>query len=80
MAEACNVAPIAGKAALKLISIRIRYSLCHGKGQAGACKDMSTVDGANEWIDETENVGSILCVGREDSESQYRKERSKNDV
>lgn len=68
MAEACDIAPITGETSLKLVSIGVGNSFGHREWQASSGEDMAAIDGADEWIDEAENVGRILCVGREGTE------------
>lgn len=68
MAEAGDIAPITCKTSLELVSICVGDGFGHRKWQASSSKDMTAIDGADEWINEAENVGRILCVGGEGTE------------
>ena len=63
MAKPSDIAIITSISSLQFASIGISHSFRHGERQTGAGKDMAAVDGADERVDEVEDVGSVLCVG-----------------
>jgi hypothetical protein len=70
MAKPSDIAIIASISSLQLTAVSISHSLSHRERQAGTGKDVTTIDRADERIDQVEDIGGILCVGRGDTKGQ----------
>jgi hypothetical protein len=70
MAKPSNIAPIRSIPSLQLITISISNSLSHRERQASSRKHMAAINRSDKRVDEAQNVGSVLCVGRMDGRSQ----------